>query len=73
MRKDICGAWIQWTEYGVTEPNGAGWEIDHVKPISAGGIDDLQNLQPLQWQNNRLKGEKWPVLASQYRAVTAKM
>ena len=29
-----------------------GWEIDHIKPASDGGSDDLINLRPLQWENN---------------------
>lgn len=52
-RKDICGAWIERNMYGVrTDQNNSGWEIDHIKPHSEGGTDDLSNLRPLQWYNN---------------------
>jgi hypothetical protein len=27
---------------------------------AARGTDDLSNLQPLQWENNRGKGDTWP-------------
>lgn len=47
-RKDQCGAWIKRTEYG-NRDSQYGWEIDHISP---GGTDDLDNLRPLQWQNN---------------------
>ena len=30
-RKDACGAWIEWDNYGDTTKNGSGWEIDHIK------------------------------------------
>lgn len=56
-RRDACGANIEYVKYGDTTPNGYGWEIDHIYPASQGGSDDLSNLQPLQWQNNRRKGD----------------
>ena len=58
FRKDCCGASMQRSKYGKTEQ--WGWEIDHKKPVAAGGTDDLSNLQPLQWENNRHKGDSYP-------------
>lgn len=58
FRKDVCGASMQRTKYGLTEQ--WGWEIDHIKPVALGGSDDLSNLQPLQWENNRTKGDEYP-------------
>lgn len=58
FRKDKCGASMQRSKYGKTEQ--FGWEIDHLKPVSQGGGDELSNLQPLQWENNRHKGDDYP-------------
>lgn len=57
-RKDCCGAWIVRDKYGLEEDYG--WEIDHVYPESKGGTDDLINLRPMQWENNRSKGDNYP-------------
>jgi hypothetical protein len=59
-RKDACGAWIDYNQYGQTVENGSGWEIDHIRPVAHNGSDSLDNLQPLQWENNRHKGDNWP-------------
>jgi hypothetical protein len=45
-RKDTCGAWIVWADYG--KKTIYGWEIDHCFPSSKGGTDHTDNLQPLQ-------------------------
>lgn len=58
FRKDTCGASMQREKYGQTVQ--WGWEIDHIKPVAKGGTDDLANLQPLMWENNRHKGDSWP-------------
>lgn len=50
-RKDQCGAWIGRSYYG-NRNSQYGWEIDHIKPESKGGGDELSNLRPLQWENN---------------------
>ena len=56
--RDCCGALLRRSQYGMETP--WGWEIDHIQPVARGGTDDLSNLQPLQRENNRLKGDMWP-------------
>lgn len=58
-RKDYAGAWIKKSEYGNCDSQ-YGWEIDHQKPVSKGGTDNESNLKPLQWENNRSKGNDYP-------------
>jgi len=57
-RKDRCGSWMVHNEYGQTTQHG--WEIDHQYPVALGGGDELSNLQPLNWKNNRSKGDSYP-------------
>jgi hypothetical protein len=57
-RKDRCGAWMRRNDYG--QITDYGWEIDHNKPVILGGGDELSNLQPLQWSNNRHKSDNYP-------------
>jgi hypothetical protein len=56
MRLDHLGALIWKGGYGNTNSK-FGWEIGHRRPLNEGGNDDLENLEPLQWQNNRRNGE----------------
>ncbi len=56
FRKDQCGAWINWSEYG-NRNSQYGWEIDHINPVSHGGNDNVSNLRALHWQNNASRGD----------------
>ena len=54
-RRDDEGHVIRHGSYGTV--GGYGWEIDHINPS---GPDELWNLQPLFWRNNRRKSDNPP-------------
>lgn len=58
-RQDTCGAWMEREKYGDQKDN-FGWEIDHVYPDAKGGGNELQNLRPMNWANNRSKADNFP-------------
>ena len=68
FRRDVCGAVIHRDDYG-NNSSHYGWEIDHIKPVACGGDDELDNLQPLQWRNNRGKGDDYPAEPETYYQV----
>jgi hypothetical protein len=57
-RKDSKGNTIRKASYGTK--GEYGWEIDHKKPVVKGGTEDPRNLQPLHWETNREKSDKYP-------------
>lgn len=58
-RWDMCGKLMRYSEHGDVG-SSFGWEIDHIFPRSKGGTDEVDNLQPLNWQTNRRKGDTYP-------------
>lgn len=57
-RKDSYGNTIRYGSYGTQ--GEYGWEKDHKHPVSKGGTDNPRNIQPLHWEKNREKGDKYP-------------
>lgn len=55
-RKDKYDNKIRFGSYGTH--GEYGWEIDHKNPKDKGGSNQLKNLQPLHWEENRKKGSK---------------
>lgn len=74
-RKDACGAWMDYNEYGNTDSK-YGWQVDHIFPssvledngVSEDDRDNLINLRPMQWKNNDVKDKDYPTYDS---AVTS--
>ena len=60
-RMDGAGSLIRFSEFETTADYG--WDIHHTVAVAHGGSDDLSNLQPLHWRNNRVKGPR-PVASS---------
>lgn len=58
-RQDICGYAMKYQDHG-DRNSEYGWEVDHILPVSKGGTDNLDNLQPLHWENNATKGDQYP-------------
>jgi len=52
-KKDIYGSLMFFDDYGIETENG--WEIGYIKPVSEGGTDEIENLQPLHWKNTIIK------------------
>lgn len=58
-RKDSAGAWIY--RYAYEDMDSIfGWVIDHIFPKALGGDDNLINLRPMNWVNERSKMNDYP-------------
>lgn len=55
-RKDDEGNLLRKSSYGTL--GDYGWEIDHKNPKANGGSDNMRNLRPLHWEENREKSDK---------------
>jgi hypothetical protein len=56
-RIDTCLQIMEFSRFGDRNAD-YGWEIDHINPVSNGGADTINNLQPLNWKNNASKSDK---------------
>lgn len=50
-REDAFGSRIRFEDYG-DRNSDFGWEVDHIIRIADGGSNHVNNLRPLQWENN---------------------
>lgn len=53
-RKDDCDAWMKYDNYGDGRKSIYEWEVDHIDPNKG---DNIDNLRPLQWENNVAKSD----------------
>lgn len=54
-RQDPYGNKISYGGYG--KSTSMGWQVDHIKPVSRNGSNDIRNLQALQSHVNMSKGD----------------
>lgn len=61
-RKDPCGAWINYEEYG--KQTDFGWNIDHIIPKTLFNGNDYDsssyNRRAMHWENNLKKSDDFP-------------
>lgn len=57
-RQDAAGNIVYKPSYG--KDSDMGWQVDHKKPVDKDGDDKLGNLQPLQTEENKEKGNQYP-------------
>ena len=50
-RTDCCGNMIFYADYANID-SVFGWIVDHIVPPAYGSTDDIENLQPVQWEVN---------------------
>ncbi|MCI5119270.1 MAG: HNH endonuclease [Candidatus Electrothrix sp. LOE1_4_5] len=67
-RYDQGGKLMKYSDHGNTNKD-TGWEIDHKIPTAKNGLNTLDNLQPLQWENNRKKSDTYPYTFLPYRIL----
>lgn len=58
FRKDAYGNKIRKASYGTH--GKYGWDKDHKFPKAKGGTDSKKNQQPLHWEENLKKSDKYP-------------
>ncbi len=51
FRRDVCGAWIKFSEYGMKEGSEHGWQILSALSTTTGSRSRSVNLKPLHWLN----------------------
>ncbi len=57
---DFAGRQIKLEEHGNNESE-YGWNIDHIKPQSLGGVDDIENLIVCNMKTNQEKDCLYPI------------